>query len=79
MRTEVVEILARVLRIGAGSIDEHTSPDTVSSWDSLAHLELIAALEKEFGVRFNIREIQTMDSAARIEAVLSARIPARNS
>ena len=74
IRPEVVAILAKVLRVDPESIDENTSPDTVPSWDSLTHLELAAALEAAFDIRLNIREIQTMDSALRIERVLSTRV-----
>ncbi len=73
MRDEVREILAKVFRVPVPAVRDDASPDTIPGWDSLAHLQLIAALEQRFGARFQLREIQTMDSLPRIEAVLAMR------
>ncbi|MCA8961630.1 MAG: acyl carrier protein [Planctomycetes bacterium] len=70
MRADVVDILSQVFRVPAESLEESSSPDSIATWDSLSHLEMIAALESRFGLRFNMREIQTMDTPERIEAVL---------
>jgi len=42
--------LADVLGIPAETIDDDTSTDTVESWDSLAHMNLIIALEETFAI-----------------------------
>ncbi len=71
MRSEVVEVLSQVFRVAPESIHGESSPDTISTWDSLSHLEMIAALETRFGVRLNLREIQSMDSASKVELILA--------
>jgi len=40
-------------------------------WDSLSHMELIAALEKEFGVEFTLDEIVEMQNIQKIREVLT--------
>ncbi len=70
MRTEVVEALAQVFRVPPETITEESSPDTIPAWDSLSHLEMIAALEARFEVRLNLREIQSMDTLSKIERIL---------
>jgi acyl carrier protein len=73
MKDKVREIVGQVFQLERGSIDGATSPDSVRRWDSLGHLQLIAALEREFGVRFQVRDIQSMDSVAGIEEILEMR------
>lgn len=42
-------------------------------WDSLKHAQLVVALERTFGVRFNGREIVQMNSIAAIIKVLQGK------
>jgi acyl carrier protein len=73
MRSDVRDMLSRVFSLSPDGIAENASPDSIPAWDSLGHIQLIAALESAFGLRFNVREIQSMDSAEKIEAVLATR------
>ena len=43
-------VISVVLNVDIGSIGPDSSRDTIESWDSLRHLNLILALEEEFGV-----------------------------
>jgi acyl carrier protein len=47
------KVLADVFKIEVTAVTEDTSVDTVERWDSLTHLNLILALESEFGVSFS--------------------------
>jgi len=38
-------------------ITETTSASDIEKWDSMNHVTLIAAIEKEFGITFDIMEI----------------------
>ena len=42
--------LAAIAGADASAITEESSPDNLEGWDSLAHVQLILALEKEFAV-----------------------------
>jgi acyl carrier protein len=44
------QVMASVLNIDAATIGENTSIDTIESWTSLRHMNLILALEDEFRV-----------------------------
>lgn len=39
--------------------NELTAAD-VEKWDSLSHLTMIAAVEKEFGIKFKLKELVSM-------------------
>ena len=43
----------------------------LDEWDSVAHLELVAAIEQAFGVQFSADEIVELTSLDRIRARLS--------
>ncbi len=70
MRERVRGIAARIFKVPVNSISDDSSPETVESWDSLGHLQLILALEEEFGVHFSVDEIGTMQSIGSILTVL---------
>lgn len=53
------KIIGSVFKIDATSVNNETSPDTVESWDSLNHLNLVMALEEGFDVSFT--EEQTVE------------------
>ena len=38
-------------------ISESSTSQDVDGWDSLTHMQIIAQIEKRFGVRFNFREV----------------------
>ncbi len=73
MLDDIRAVLSHAFGVPVEKVDRHSSPDTIAAWDSLGHFQLIAALEGRFALKFTLREIQTMDSVARIEAVLAAR------
>lgn len=68
---EVREVMGAVLQIHPGRIDATASSDTIETWDSLQHLNLILALEERFGVQFTLEEAETMTSYEAIMAALS--------
>ncbi|MEW5946144.1 MAG: acyl carrier protein [bacterium] len=57
MESEVKEIMARIFEVPVEEIEDDSSPDTIESWDSLHHLNLILALEEKYQVTFSEEEI----------------------
>ena len=49
-------VMSAVFEIPSDKINEDSSPDTISSWDSLKHLNMVIALEEEFGCEFSDSE-----------------------
>jgi acyl carrier protein len=77
VRDRVQRVVASVLGVPLTAIDEHTSPDTVPTWDSMQHLQLVLALEDEFGVHFEVEEIEAMQRVGVIVSILDARAATR--
>ena len=41
-------------------VKEETTSKDIEDWDSLEHINLIVAVEQEFGMKFNMNEVTTM-------------------
>lgn len=55
---ELKQVLADVFGVAVNMIDETSSVDTIETWDSLKHLNLVLALEGKFNV--SLTEEQTV-------------------
>lgn len=55
---KVVEILRDEFEDDELEITNETTASDVEGWDSLAHLSVVHEIEVEFGIKFNIGEIQ---------------------
>jgi acyl carrier protein len=55
-------LVADILDVDPESIDGSTTRDNTESWDSLNHINLVTALEQQFGVSFDVSEIESMSS-----------------
>jgi acyl carrier protein len=73
MKERVFETVSRVFGVPLDEVNERSSPETIASWDSLKHMNLIVALEEEFGVSFTDEEIMSLLSVDLIVGLLSAR------
>ncbi len=70
MKDKVLRIVSQVMGIPLEQVDEDSSPDTVESWDSLKHMNLILALEEGFNMNFTDNEIVEMLSVGIIMETL---------
>ncbi len=62
MEERIKRVMANVLGVDAAEINEDSSPDTIANWDSLRHMNLILALEQEFGITIGDEEVSTLIS-----------------
>jgi len=60
MEDRLKNVIASVLGIGLNTIDENLLFKNLWDWDSLKHINLVTALEEEFGVEFSDEEISEM-------------------
>jgi acyl carrier protein len=67
--------MAATFGVDSHSIDDEASPGNVEAWDSLRHMNLVLALEDEFGVRFPEEQIDQLISFRLIHLTLSELLP----
>jgi acyl carrier protein len=60
------DIFARVFSEAPEKISAEISTKNFRKWDSLAHVELLTAVEKAYGTRFSNAELTTLTSYAAI-------------
>ena len=70
------QTISAVLGVSQDLIKEDTSPDTLSEWDSVAHLNLVVALEDTFGVSFSPDETMELTSVRLINLFLDEKLGA---
>ncbi len=65
------QVMATMLNVKASNINEDSSMDTVPSWDSLRHMNLVLALEEEFKVTIPDEDAGNITSFKLIKLVLN--------
>lgn len=70
MEERLKQVMASVFGVDAASISDDSSPDTLEEWDSLKHVLLVIALEREFRITFAPKEILALQNYRHIRAVL---------
>ncbi len=60
MKEKVLQIVSQVMDVPAEQVNELSGPQNIEAWDSLNHMNLILALEEEFGIRFSDEQIMRM-------------------
>jgi acyl carrier protein len=65
--------VAGILKVPVERITDDSDPDTIPSWDSLSHLNLVLALESEFHVTLTDDEVTDMLSVGLMCRILTER------
>ena len=55
------------------TVNPNTTAKDIEDWDSLEHIRLIAAVEREFGMRFKMGEVSTMKNVGEMASIIAAR------
>ena len=66
-------IIATILDIPPADVGDDASPETLASWDSVKQMDLMLAVEDDFGVRFSDDEIATLTTYVAIRDALLTR------
>lgn len=74
VRQRVRQIAADLFAVPVDGLTEESSPDSIGSWDSLNHLNLVLALEQEWGIQFSPEEMEQLLSMARIARVVAGKL-----
>lgn len=71
--SDLQRLFADIFEIRPEEVTSDSSPDTIETWDSIRHLNLVVALEQEFGVQFEPEEIEQMISVELIADLLTEK------
>jgi acyl carrier protein len=68
LQQRLSRVLTEVLGPDATRLSDEDGPGTIGSWDSVNHLNLVLAIESEFGIRFATSEIPDLLTLGKIRA-----------
>ncbi len=76
-REEIFESLNEVFRDVFDdeeiTVNDETTANDIEDWDSLEHLNLVVAVERKFGVKFNMGEVNTMKNVGEMVDLIMAK------
>lgn len=55
------------------TIGRQTTANDIEDWDSLEHIRLIGAVEREFGVKFTMKEVSSMKNVGEMADIIAER------
>ena len=66
-------VIAKVFGDDDLKIDWSTTAADVDGWDSVSNIEVLVALEQEFGIRFNTGEMASLDNVGQLVTLIVER------
>ena len=76
VKARLVDCFAAVFQSAPPGELEQGTTESISDWDSLATVKLVAVVEEEFGVMIDLEELEHLTSFERVLQVVEARLPA---
>ena len=71
MRPEL--LVSRVFGVEPARVSDETSNATLGGWDSLAHINLVLAIESTYGLSLSVEEALEATSVGAIKRLLARR------
>ena len=58
-------------------ITDNTNSDDIEDWDSLEHISLIISMEKEFDMKFDIKEVNKLENVGQMVDMIKSKMDER--
>lgn len=71
---DLKNVVAGVLGVPPSRLTADAGPEAIETWDSLAHLTLITAVEEHFCIQFRMDEIRSIDRFGILERLVRERL-----
>lgn len=56
------------------TINDATAAADIEDWDSLAHIQLITAIEKQFGIKFTLQEAVSSANVGKFTSLIRSKL-----
>ena len=56
------------------TVNDATTSNDIEEWDSLEHINLIAAVEQEFGMRFSMGQVVSMKNVGEMVDIILSQV-----
>jgi len=74
IKENVTAIFRDIFDDGSIVLQRETTADDIEEWDSLAHISLIVAIEKEFRIKFDLIELKPLQNVGEMLDLIQAKI-----
>lgn len=74
LEPRIKEVMSSVFDIDVDVINEDSSQDSIEQWDSMKHLDLIVAIEEEFGITIPLEEVGNMINFKYIKLIIEEQL-----
>jgi len=68
------DIFRKVFNDDGFIINDNMNANDVEGWDSLTHINLIVIVEKEFGIKFTVGEVNKLKNIGDFKNLISERL-----
>lgn len=72
--TKVIEIFRDVFDDDELIVTDSTNSDNIEDWDSLEHIALIVSMEKEFNMKFDIKEVNKLENVGQMVDMIVSKL-----
>jgi acyl carrier protein len=74
---KVRDIIADVLDLPDLTVTKQTTAEDVEDWDSLNHINIVLAIEKQFGIKVHTAEIEELRNVGELVELVARKLAAR--
>ena len=74
MYKRLTDIFRNIFEDSSLSLNPETSESDIPGWDSFSNATLVAAMEKEFSIRFRTAELQSMHNVGSFVDLIRAKL-----
>jgi len=67
------QVILKELQLDVFDLQDSTTADQVPGWDSLRHVSILAAIEKEYGIRFRSLEIIRLKNIGQLQTLIDGK------
>jgi acyl carrier protein len=72
--SSIASLLADVLEVDKVKLTEATTADQIEDWDSINHVRLLIAIEREFGFEFASNEATGLRNVGALVSMIKSKI-----
>ncbi len=55
-------------------IEDSTNSSDIEDWDSLEHITLVVSMEKEFGLKFDLKEVNELANVGEMVDLIASKL-----
>ncbi len=71
---KLTQIFRTVFNEPTLNISSATTANDVDAWDSLSHLNMISAVEKEYGIKFKLKDLVKLKNVGDLVQIIEVKL-----